>query len=252
MCYNAHMKTVSVITICFNSEAVIEKTIKSVLSQTYPKVEYVIIDGASKDGTVALARSYEAAFAEKGYSFRVISEPDKGIYDAMNKGIRNTGGEIVGIINSGDWYEPEAVETAAEAFEKEGCTLFFADINLVKENGSVIVKHSKYDSFPTSRHWNHPTMFTARSLYDRLGLYSCEGIHDDFEFYLRVRRAGEKIYISDKILANFATGGASNAKSFKKCYRRCMDRYKAYRKNGYPPLSMLECVGIEAAKFILS
>ena len=217
---------VSVITICYNSEAVIRKTIESVLAQTWPEIEYLIIDGASKDNTVAVAREYEERFAARGISYQIFSEPDKGIYDAMNKGIRKASGELIGLINSGDWYEPDAVETAAQAYEREHYDLFYADINLVRENGSILVKHSRMDRFPTSRHWNHPTMFVTRETYDDLGLYRNEGIHDDFEFFLRARRAGKKITIVNKTIANFVTGGASNAKSFAKCKKRCLDRYR--------------------------
>ena len=170
---------VSVITICYNSEAVIRKTIESVLAQTWPEIEYLIIDGASKDNTVAVAREYEERFAAKGVSYQIFSEPDKGIYDAMNKGIRKASGELIGLINSGDWYEPDAVETAAQAYERDRYDLFYADINLVRENGSTLVKHSRMDRFPTSRHWNHPTMFVTRETYDDLGLYRTEGIHDE-------------------------------------------------------------------------
>ena len=161
----------SVITICFNSEAVIRKTVESVLSQSYPEIEYVIVDGASSDGTLSVVREYSSAFQEKGYTLKIISEPDNGIYDAMNKGIRNSSGDIIGIINSGDWYEPDAVKTAAEAYQKDSYDLFYADINLVKANGSVIVKHSKQDRFPTSRHWNHPTTFVTKKTYGDLGLF---------------------------------------------------------------------------------
>ena len=243
---------VSVITICYNSEAVIRKTIESVLAQTWDSIEYQIIDGASKDKTVAIAEEYRDRFAEKGYSYRISSEPDHGIYDAMNKGIRHATGELIGLINSGDWYEPDAVETAVRAYQEDPYDLFYADINLVRENGSVLVKHSKHDRFPTSRHWNHPTMFVTRKTYEELGLYRNEGIHDDFEFLLRARRAGKKITIVNKTIANFVTGGASNAKSFAKCKKRCLDRYRDYRINGYSRLAMIECVAIEAAKFILS
>ena len=146
---------VSVITICYNSEAVIRKTIESVLAQTWPEIEYLIIDGASKDNTVAVAREYEERFAARGISYQIFSEPDKGIYDAMNKGIRKASGELIGLINSGDWYEPDAVETAAQAYEREHYDLFYADINLVRENGSILVKHSRMDRFPTLESPHH-------------------------------------------------------------------------------------------------
>ena len=243
---------VSIITICFNSEAVIRKTIESVLNQTYTDIEYIIIDGASKDKTVEIAESYRQSLEEKGITFNVYSEPDKGIYDAMNKGINRATGELVGLINSGDWYEPDMIETAVNTYKENEYDIFYGDINLVKANGQIIVKKSKFDKFPTSRHWNHPTMIVRKSYYDEIGTYKNEGIHDDFEFFLRARKKNAKITIVNKTLANFATGGASNQKSFAKCKKRCRDRYKAYKDNGYGLWTWFECVGIEIAKFILS
>ena len=246
------MSRVSIITICFNSEAVIKKTIESVLNQTFTDIEYLIIDGASKDKTVEIAESYKDAFAEKGIDYKIFSEPDKGIYDAMNKGIAKATGELVGLINSGDFYEPQMVETAVKAYEEKPYDIFYADINLIKENGQIIVKRSRYDKLPTSRHWNHPTMVVRKAYYDEIGTYKCVGIHDDFEFFLRARKKNARITIKNVTLANFMTGGASNKKSFKQCKKRCKDRYKAYRDNGYGIWSWFECVGIEIAKFILS
>lgn len=243
---------VTVITICFNSEAVIKKTIESVLNQTYTDVEYLIIDGASKDKTVEIAESYKDAFAEKGIEYKIFSEPDKGIYDAMNKGIAKATGELVGLINSGDFYEPIMIETAVKAYEEKPYDIFYGDINLIKDNGQIIVKKSKYDKLPTSRHWNHPTMVVRKAYYDEIGAYKCEGIHDDFEFFLRARKKNARITIKNVTLANFITGGTSNQKSFRQCKKRCKDRYKAYRDNGYGIWSWFECVGIEIAKFILS
>ena len=244
--------TVTIITICFNSEAVIKKTIESVLNQTYTDIEYIIIDGASKDKTVEIAESYKDTFAEKGIDYKIFSEPDKGIYDAMNKGIAKATGELVGLINSGDFYEPQMIETAVKAFEEKPYDIFYGDINLIKDNGQIIVKKSRYDKFPTSRHWNHPTMVVRKAYYDEIGAYKCEGIHDDFEFFLRARKKNACITIKNVTLANFMTGGASNKKSFKQCKKRCKDRYKAYRDNGYGIWSWFECVGIEIAKLILS
>jgi len=243
---------VSLITVCYNSEKTIRHTIESVLKQTYPYVEYIIVDGLSKDNTLKIVHEYEDKFKEKGYLFRIISEKDNGIYDAMNKGIRLATGKLVGIINSDDWYEPIAVETAVNTYEEDPYDMFYADINLIKANGTIMVKHSKHDKFPTSRHWNHPTTFVSKNVYDELGTFRCEGIHDDFDFILRVRKAGKKTVIKNIVLANFRTGGASNDKSLKKCYRRCMDRYRCYKNNKYSPLYFIECVAIEAVKFVLS
>lgn len=243
----------SVITICYNSEKVIRKTIESVLEQDYDgEVEYHIVDGASEDKTVEIAESYRTQFEHKGYTYIITSEPDNGIYDAMNKGILRSTGDVIGIINSGDWYEPIALSTVAKTFSDEHFDMFYADINLIKTDGSVLVKHSKNDRFPTSRHWNHPTSFVAKKVYDELGVFLCEGIHDDFEFLLRVKKANKKIVIKNIVLANFVTGGTSNTKNIKKAVSRIKDRYKCYRNNGYCPLYMLECIGIEIAKFLLS
>lgn len=243
----------SIITICFNSENCIAKTIESVLNQDYKgDVEYLIIDGASNDHTVEIAEGYRQQFEAKGYNYVISSEPDKGIYDAMNKGIRKSTGDVIGIINSGDWYEPIALTTVAETYALTPFDMFYADINLIKADGSIIVKHSREDRIVTSRHWNHPTSFITKKTYNELGLYRCEGIHDDFEFFLRVRKADKKIVIKNRVLANFKTGGVSNDKSFAKCKKRCLDRYGCYRKNGYSRLYLIECVGIEVAKYILS
>ncbi len=243
---------VSIVTVCYNSEKSISKAIESVLNQTYPEIEYIIVDGLSKDNTVEIAKSYEGKFREKGYSLRVISEKDKGIYDAMNKGIRAANGEIVGMINSDDWYEPIAVETAVNTYLQEQYDYFYADLNLVRDDGTVIVKHSKADRFPTTRHWNHPTTFITKKTYEQMGLYRCQTMYDDFDMLLRLKRAGKKAAIRNVVLANFRTGGVSTEKSLKKCLDRCGYRYTAYRNNGYSPLYILECIAMEFAKLILS
>jgi len=243
---------VSIITVCYNSEKTIRKAIESVLGQTYPHIEYTIVDGLSTDSTLAVAREYEDKFREKGYTYRIISEKDNGIYDAMNKGIRMATGELVGMINSDDWYEPNAVQTAAEAYIQEPYDLFYADINLIRSTGGIMVKRSKLDRFPSSRHWNHPTTFIPKRVYEEVGLYRCETMYDDFDLILRIRSAGKKVVIRNVILANFQTGGVSNQKSLKKCLQRCKYRYRCYRNNGYSPLYIIECVAMEFAKLILS
>lgn len=243
---------VSIITVCYNSEKTLPKAIESVLAQTYSRIEYIIIDGQSTDGTLAVAREYEEKFRAKGYDYKVISQRDNGIYDAMNKGITMAKGELIGMINSDDWYEPIAVETAVKAHLETLCDLFYADINLVRGDGSVIVKRSKLDRFPSSRNWNHPTTFITKKTYEEVGLYRCENIYDDYDLILRIRAAGKKVAIRNVILANFRTGGVSNKKSLKECLRRIGYRYQYYRNNGYSRLYIIECVAMEFAKLILS
>ena len=111
---------VTVLTVSFNAEATIARTIESVINQTYRDIEYIVIDGASRDDTASVTRSYVERFnAMEGRSMTVISEPDKGMYDALNKGARLAHGEIVGQINADDWYEPDAVQTMAELRSEE-------------------------------------------------------------------------------------------------------------------------------------
>lgn len=242
---------ISIITVSYNSEKTIRKTVESVLHQTYPKLEYLIIDGNSKDRTVAAARRYAGEFAKKGIHFTIISEPDHGIYDAMNKGIRKASGAFIGMINSDDWYEPDAVWTAVQVYRKERFDLFYADIRIIRRDGRCLIKRARIGRLATSRHWNHPTMFVTKQAYEELGVYKNTGIHDDFDLFLRFCRADKKIVVKNKVLANFRSGGASNVKSFAKCTQRCMDRYRCYRENGYSRWYLLECILIEIVKYLV-
>lgn len=245
----------TVITIAYNSSQVIGRTIESVFNQeqgTVPcSVEYLIIDGASSDDTMAIAESYIPAMRERGIDYRVSSEPDRGIYDAMNKGISRATGDIIGILNSGDWYEPIAVSTAAETFDRTGYDLMYADIRMHKTAGSSFVKKARLRQFQTSRDWNHPTTFVRAQLYKQYP-FRCLGIHDDYGFFLQMRKLGCHIVTVDRVLADFVMGGASNHKDFRAAQKRIMDRYRyCYRINGYSRWYMLECMAIEAIKMIL-
>lgn len=242
---------VSVVTIAYNSEGSIGRTIESVLAQTYTDMEYRIIDGASTDGTLAIAESYREAFRARGIAYDILSEPDGGIYDAMNKGIRLAGGAVIGILNSDDYYEPEALRTAADTFEREKCDLMFANIRMHKTDGSTFVKKARQRRFQTSRDWNHPTTFVRAEVYKQYPFRNL-GIHDDYGFYLQMRKLGMKIVTVDQVLADFTMGGASNHKDLKAAWKRIMDRYRyCYRINGYSRWYFLECLVIEAAKMVL-
>ncbi len=242
---------ISIITIAYNSEKEIERTIQSVLNQTYTNLEYIIIDGASKDKTVEIAESYREKLENQGVTFRVYSEPDKGIYDAMNKGIRKATGEVIGLLNSGDWYEVDTAEAVADAFGDSTVDLIYANIRMHKTNGSSFVKKSKQAKIETSRNWNHPTMFVRANIYKE-NPFRCEGIHDDYGCFLQMKKKGVTIKIVDKVLANFEMGGVSNQKGLKSAVSRIRDRYIwCYRINGYSRWYMVECVAIEVVKMIL-
>lgn len=242
---------VSIITVAYNSQDCIGRSIESVLAQTVQAAEYWIIDGNSSDRTVEIAESYRKALEDKGVEYHVVSEPDQGIYDAMNKGIRLAGGDIIGILNTDDTYEAEAIETVVNTFEEQGCDLMFADICIWKQDGSSFIKKAKIGRPETSRHWNHPTTFVRAELYKEFPFRNL-GIHDDYGFYLQMKKQGRRIVTVNKVLANFKMGGASNKKSLKAACRRIRDRYQyCYRINGYSRWYLVECVLIEGVKLVL-
>lgn len=239
---------VSIITVCRNSEAVIAKTIESILNQTYNNIEYIIVDGLSEDNTMNIACAYKTLFEKRGYTYRIISEVDEGIYDAMNKGISSATGEIVGLINSGDWYEPCAVERMMDTYQKNHFDLFYADLRIWR-NGTSMIKHARLRHFLTTRDWNHPTTFIRREIYDKYR-YSCNGVYDDWDLIIRIRKAGYKIVILNEVLANFCFGGISNTKSVKAVFSRTKERYSIYRKNGFSRMYFFECVLMEIVKYL--
>lgn len=246
---------VSIITPCFNSEKTIAKTIESIHAQTYGNIEYIIIDGASQDSTRAIIESFRERLFKKGILFKMVSESDQGIYDAMNKGIRLATGEIIGIINSDDWYEPDAVEKMTAVYKKNPFDMFYADLQIwtEDENGNLkkkMVKHSRLRKMAVSRDWNHPTTFITKKIYDRYQ-YKLESLHDDWDLVLRIRKAGLKIVVLNEVLANFRMGGASNDKDIKKCIARGKARYRIYRNNGYSRWYWFECVMIEVVKYVV-
>lgn len=247
---------ISIITVSYNSEKTIGHTIESVLGQTCLgtsdiELEYLIVDGNSSDDTVEIAESYRSRLEKKGASYRVDSEPDGGIYDAMNKGIRRASGDVIGILNSDDWYEPDALEAVADTFRNTSCELMYANIRMHRADGTAFVKKARLRSFETSRDWNHPTTFVKAQIYKENPFRNL-GIHDDYGFFLQMKKQKRKIVIIDKVLANFKMGGASNKKNLREAKKRIMDRYRyCYRINGFSRLYMIECVMIEAAKWLL-
>lgn len=241
----------SIITICFNAEKNISRTIESVLAQQAKDVEYIIVDGLSSDHTVSLAKTYEQTFKNKGWTYKIISEKDNGIYDAMNKGIRNSSGDVVGILNSGDWYESNALINVEDCFMNSNIGYCYSDIFIVKNSGKRIVKKAKKMKYITSRHWNHPTMFVKREVYNEIGLYKCIGIHDDFDLYLRLRKNNIAFDLIHVPIANFVLGGVSNKKSLKNSILRIRDRYRCYKDNNYNRLYWFECLFMELLKFFI-
>lgn len=240
---------ISIITVSFNSEKTIDETINSVLEQDYENFDYIIIDGNSTDNTVKISESYKDKFAARGIDFKIISEKDNGIYDAMNKGIKMTDGEIIGIINSDDYYQPGALSKVADFYEKEKFDLMYADLRIFG-NGKEYIKHAKLDKKFTTRHWNHPTTFVTRKVYQH-HLYADESIYDDLDFMLKVRAAGFRICVLNEVLASFRLGGVSNKKKFAFCRSRIKLRNSIYKRNGCKGYRLDNFI-IEFGKYLLS
>ena len=222
---------VTILTVAYNAEDTIARTIESVLNQTYSDIEYIIVAGASKDRTVAVAQKYQKLFeAAEGRSLKIISEPDKGMYDALNKGAKMAHGEIVGQINADDWYEPDAVETMVELYNKEKYDAAWGSIRIIKKSGNMI-KHAKIGKIWTTSGWCHPGMFSRRKILLEFP-YVLETMYDDFDYITAVHRAGKKIVTIDKVVSNFTfgSGGQSTKKSLKEVKKRVDLTYSIYRK----------------------
>lgn len=241
---------VSITTVTFNSEKTLAKTIESVLNQTYNKIEYIIVDGLSEDKTLQIAERYRKGLEQKGILYRIISERDNGMYDAINKGIMLAHGDIIGNINSDDWYEPDAIEKTVDFFLNTDCDFMYADLRMVKRNGKSYIKRSRKSKIMTSRNWNHPTQFAKKSVFEQ-EKYKCENLHDDFDLLLRVNAKKYKIEIMNEVTANFRMDGMSHERNLQKAVERGKARYQIYRNNGYSRLYWLECFLIETAKYIL-
>lgn len=241
---------ISIITVTFNSEKTVMRTAESVLNQTYKPYEYIIVDGASEDNTVSLIEEIRERFENAGIKLLVISEKDNGIYDAMNKGIRHATGDIVGIINSDDYYEEDALSVVNRSYNQQPFDLFYADLRMVYPDGKSFIKHSKNRKYATSRDWNHPTTFITKSTYDKF-LYKTETIHDDYDLILRLKKSNARVTVVNEVIANFTMDGVSHKRSLKEAARRIGIKYRIYRQNGYSPFYFFECLLVEAGKFII-
>lgn len=228
---------ISIITATYNSGKTIGDTICSVLRQTYPEIEHIIIDGNSKDDTMEIVREFEPRYKGR---LKYISEPDKGIYDAMNKGIQMATGEVIGILNSDDFYTNDYVlDVIATRLKDKNVDAVFGDIHFVDDE--ELSKCVRYYSSRTFRPWMmklgfqpaHPSFYCRKAIYDRYGLFDTGfRVAADFEHLLRLIYI-HRINISYIPLdcVTMRTGGASTS-GIKSHMSILSDHLKAYRKNG--------------------
>ena len=241
---------ISIVTVTYDSADTIDDTIRSVLGQTYKPYEYIVIDGGSTDRTLSIIDGYREEFDKKGIILRITSEPDNGIYDAMNKGVTKADGDIVGIINSDDWYEADALAVVADTYKKTPFDLFYADVRMILPDGRSFIKHSRNRKYATSRDWNHPTTFITKEMYDKYK-YRTDTIHDDYDLILRLKHAGARVVVVNKVLADFRMNGTSHKRSPAAALSSIRVKYGIYRQNGYSRLYLFECILVEAGKLVI-
>lgn len=198
---------VSIITVCYNSESTIERTIKSVIGQTYKNIEYILVDGKSSDGTVDIIKEYKKKYP---VIINYVSEPDRGIYDAMNKGISMTSGELIGIVNSDDYYELDAVDNIVKSMTDDKYQILYGYLRKIKNNEEYSVSRLSY-KFLEENMIAHPTCFVTKSVYDNFGTYNTEYVSvADYEFMLRMyKNKMVKFIPTDYVISNFEMGGMS-------------------------------------------
>jgi len=221
---------ISIITVVYNGAKTLEQTIQSVLNQTYKNIEYIIIDGGSTDGTLDIIKKYE------NHISYWVSEPDKGLYDAMNKGISKANGELIGIVNSDDWYEYNTVSCVVENYKKHiGKSVFHGDMYIVDILGNKKLYKFNPSIFKLKYYgatYNHPTFFVTKEEYDEHRYNYLLSSVADIQFTLEVfLKDKNKFHYIEEPLSNFRLGGTSGSLSK---FQALKDGFIARKNAGMP------------------
>ena len=216
---------ISIITIVLNDKNNIEKTILSVLNQKDVDLEYIVIDGGSTDGTLEIIEKY------KNNIDVLISEKDNGIVDAFNKGIKAANGDVIGIVNSGDWLESDAIKTVIEVFEKRKADIVYGDVQYWNGNISEYRYKANHAFLRKFMSINHPAVFVKKRIYKKYGLFDeAFKLAMDYELMLRFFVNGVKFVYVDRVLSNMALGGISDT-NWRLAYKEAYEIRKKYLGN---------------------
>lgn len=223
---------ITVITVCFNAEKFIEKTINSVLEQTYENIEYIIKDGESTDRTNEIIISYADKFEQKGISFRHIVGKDSGIYDAMNDAVEKAGGQYVHFLNAGDYFTDNNVLKNTEVFvRKTNADVAYGDITLIDGERQSLRKYKKVCSkkayFISGDCICHQAMFAKRKLFVNKKFDLSYKVCADKEWQLSQISTGKKFMPMNFVVASVLVDGfsASHLSEFEEETKRCVDSY---------------------------
>ena len=227
---------ISIITITYNSAATLPRALESVRSQTYGDIEHIIVDGASTDGTKELIINYQLSIINsQSPKVRWISEPDNGIYNALNKGIAMATGDVIGFLHSDDvLYSPDSIGQIAAAFESSGADVVYGDLEY--RHGDKVVRRWRSNAFrrgDLKYGWMppHPTVYVRREVYRQVGPYDeWFRISADYDMILRIFTAGYKTRYIPQVLVAMETGGASN-RDAKARLSKTQEDYIALKKN---------------------
>jgi glycosyltransferase len=230
---------ISIITVCYNRKVTISKSIESVLNQTYPTIEYIIIDGNSSDGTQKIIEAY----GDKITTY--ISEPDKGMYDAINKGIQLATGDVIGLMHSDDtFYDNEVVAKIVKAFEEHNSIdgVYGDGIYVTNDAEERLVRNrigGEYNLKRIKQGWLplHPTVYFRKSCFEKYGLYNLDfKIASDTEFLIRyLYKHKVKMHYLNTYVATMKMGGLST--DYKRAVEVLKEDYKIYKFHNMNPFS---------------
>ena len=238
----------SIITVCYNSEKTIERTLRSVLCQTYTSIEYIIVDGYSTDATVEIIKKYASLFEKKSIEYKWISEKDTGIYDAMNKGVSMASGDYLNFLNSDDCFsESEVLQKVSQELSKTKSDVLCGAVNFIipqfNDKKKLSYPHVILKKMFFGMRCPHQGIFYNKNIFIKIGNYDTfYKIIADQEHLLRIMIAGEKIITIPFIITDMYQGGISNIRTRESVFTILKEKRETLRKYYYPRYGILKTI----------